>query len=479
MKDHWESVIGLEIHVQLNSESKIFSNAPTKFGSDQNLQACEVDLGMPGTLPVLNEKAIEKAIKFGVAIDAEIAEKVGFARKNYFYPDLPKGYQISQLDDPIVGKGSIEIQLEDQKIKTIGITRAHLEEDAGKSIHDLFENETAIDLNRAGTPLLEIVSEPDMSNSEEAVAYLKKIHSIVCALEISDGNMSQGSMRCDANVSIKKKGDKKLGTRTELKNINSFKFVEKAINYEIKRQISCLEKGEEIVQETRLYDSTNNTTRSMRSKEEANDYRYFPEPDIIPIQITSDLIQRIKNKLPELPDEKKERFINVLGLSEYDSRNLTYDLGLADFFEKTLVYIDDPKLVANWILGDFSAVLNKFDVEVNNSKVDAVKFAELLTYLKEEKISGQAAKKVLENIWENPDISVSKSIQDLGLEQISDDNEIEEIIEKVISNNPDQKEQFLSGKDRLFGFFVGQVMKESKGKANPKLVNEILKKKLV
>ena len=291
--------------------------------------------------------------------------------------------------------------------------------------------------------------------------------------------MSQGSMRCDANVSIRKKGDKKLGTRTELKNINSFKFVEKAINFEIKRQISCLEKGEEIVQETRLYDAINNTTRSMRSKEEANDYRYFPEPDIIPIQITSDQIQRIKNELPELPDEKKERFINELGLSEYDARNLTYDLELADFFEKTLVNIDDPKLVANWILGDFSAILNKFDAEANNSKVDAVKFAELLTYLKEEKISGQATKKVLENIWENPDLSVSKSIQDLGLEQISDDNEIEEIIEKVINNNPDQKEQFLSGKDRLFGFFVGQVMKESKGKANPKLVNEILKKKLV
>ena len=318
-----------------------------------------------------------------------------------------------------------------------------------------------------------------MSNSEEAVAYLKKIHSIVCALEISDGNMSQGSMRCDANVSVRKKGEKKLGTRTELKNINSFKFVEKAINFEIKRQISCLEKGEEIVQETRLYDATNNTTRSMRSKEEANDYRYFPEPDIIPIQITSDQIQKIKNELPELPDEKKERFINELGLSEYDARNLTYDLELADFFEKTLVNIDDPKLVANWILGDFSSILNKFDVEANNSKVDAVKFAELLTYLKEEKISGQATKKVLENIWENSDLSVSKSIQDLGLEQISDDSEIEEIIEKVINNNPDQKEQFLSGKDRLFGFFVGQVMKESKGKANPKLVNEILKKKLV
>ena len=318
-----------------------------------------------------------------------------------------------------------------------------------------------------------------MSNSEEAVAYLKKIHSIVCALEISDGNMSQGSMRCDANVSVRKKGDKKLGTRTELKNINSFKFVEKAINFEIKRQISCLEKGEEIVQETRLYDATNNTTRSMRSKEEANDYRYFPEPDIIPIQITSDQIQKIKNELPELPDEKKERFINELGLSEYDARNLTYDLELADFFEKTLVNIDDPKLVANWILGDFSSILNKFDVEANNSKVDAVKFAELLTYFREEKISGQATKKVLENIWENPDLSVSKSIQDLGLEQISDENEIEEIIEKVINNNPDQKEQFLSGKDRLFGFFVGQVMKESKGKANPKLVNEILKKKLV
>ena len=318
-----------------------------------------------------------------------------------------------------------------------------------------------------------------MSNSEEAVSYLKKIHSIVCALEISDGNMSQGSMRCDANVSVRKKGDKKLGTRTELKNINSFKFVEKAINFEIKRQISCLEKGEEIVQETRLYDASNNTTRSMRSKEEANDYRYFPEPDIIPIQITSDQIQRIKNELPELPDEKKERFINELGLSEYDARNLTYDLELADFFEKTLVNIDDPKLVANWILGDFSSILNKFDVEANNSKVDAVKFAELLTYFREEKISGQATKKVLENIWENPDLSVSKSIQDLGLEQISDENEIEEIIEKVINNNPDQKEQFLSGKDRLFGFFVGQVMKESKGKANPKLVNEILKKKLV
>ena len=318
-----------------------------------------------------------------------------------------------------------------------------------------------------------------MSNSEEAVAYLKKIHSIVCALEISDGNMSQGSMRCDANVSVRKKGEKKLGTRTELKNINSFKFVEKAINFEIKRQISCLEKGEEIVQETRLYDASNNTTRSMRSKEEANDYRYFPEPDIIPIQITSDQIQRIKNELPELPDEKKERFINELGLSEYDARNLTYDLELADFFEKTLVNIDDPKLVANWILGDFSSILNKFDVEANNSKVDAVKFAELLTYFREEKISGQATKKVLENIWENPDLSVSKSIQDLGLEQISDENEIEEIIEKVINNNPDQKEQFLSGKDRLFGFFVGQVMKESKGKANPKLVNEILKKKLV
>ena len=318
-----------------------------------------------------------------------------------------------------------------------------------------------------------------MSNSEEAVAYLKKIHSIVCALEISDGNMSQGSMRCDANVSVRKKGEKKLGTRTELKNINSFKFVEKAINFEIKRQISCLEKGEEIVQETRLYDAINNTTRSMRSKEEANDYRYFPEPDIIPIQITSDQIQRIKNELPELPDEKKERFINELGLSEYDATNLTYDLEIADFFEKTLVNIDDPKLVANWILGDFSAILNKFDVEANDSKVDAVKFAELLTYLKEEKISGQATKKVLENIWENSDLSVSKSIQDLGLEQISDDNEIEEIIEKVINNNPDQKEQFLSGKDRLFGFFVGQVMKESKGKANPKLVNEILKKKLV
>ena len=318
-----------------------------------------------------------------------------------------------------------------------------------------------------------------MSNSEEAVAYLKKIHSIVCALEISDGNMSQGSMRCDANVSIRKKGDKKLGTRTELKNINSFKFVEKAINFEIKRQISCLERGEEIVQETRLYDSTNNTTRSMRSKEEANDYRYFPEPDIIPIQITSDQISKIKKELPELPDEKKERYKSEFSLSEYDARNLTYDLELADFFEKTLVNIDDPKLVANWILGDFSAILNKFDVEAKNSKVDAVKFAELLNYLKEEKISGQAAKKVLENIWENSDISVSKSIESLGLEQLSDDNEIEQIIDKVINDNPNQKQQFLSGKDRLFGFFVGQVMKESKGKANPKLVNEILKKKLV
>ena len=476
---NWESVIGLEIHVQLLTKSKIFSSSSTIYGKDPNKQASYIDLGMPGTLPVLNKGVIKKAIQFGLAINANIAKKSIFARKNYFYPDLPKNYQISQLELPIVEGGYIEIQDKDNQKKRINITRAHLEEDAGKSIHSNEQNCTFIDLNRAGTPLLEIVSEPDMSNSEEAVAYLKKIHSIVCALEISDGNMSQGSMRCDANVSIRKKGDKKLGTRTELKNINSFKFVEKAINFEIKRQISCLEKGEEIVQETRLYDASNNTTRSMRSKEEANDYRYFPEPDIIPIQITSDQIQRIKNELPELPDEKKERFINELGLSEYDARNLTYDLELADFFEKTLVNIDDPKLVANWILGDFSSILNKFDVEANNSKVDAVKFAELLTYFREEKISGQATKKVLENIWENPDLSVSKSIQDLGLEQISDENEIEEIIEKVINNNPDQKEQFLSGKDRLFGFFVGQVMKESKGKANPKLVNEILKKKLV
>jgi aspartyl-tRNA(Asn)/glutamyl-tRNA(Gln) amidotransferase subunit B len=472
----WESVIGLEIHVQLATFTKLFSSSPTVFGSEPNTQASEIDLGLPGVLPVLNKEAISFAIKFGCAINAKISNQVVFARKNYFYPDLPKGYQISQLDDPIVGEGKVKILLGDEE-KTIGITRAHLEEDAGKSIHDLFNESSAIDLNRAGTCLLEIVSEPDLRSANEAVEYLKKIHKIITFLGISDGNMSQGSMRCDANVSIRKFGDDKLGTRTELKNINSFKFVEKAINYEISRQIKELEKGNSIKQETRLYDSTKNTTRSMRSKEEANDYRYFPEPDLIPIRISKDLVNEIKQNLPELPEELKKRFIDSYNLSDEDVDLIIANKETASFFEGVLSHNVSAKSAVNWITGDLFALMNKNDISILDSKITPEHIAEIIKNTDNQKISGPSAKKLLELLWDSGG-DVEKIIIKEGLEQISNDNQVEKILDEVILENQKQFLQLKEGKDRLQGFFVGQVMKKTSGSASPQVVNKLLKEKL-
>ena len=472
----WESVIGLEIHVQLATFTKLFSSSPTVFGSEPNTQASEIDLGLPGVLPVLNKEAISFAIKFGCAINAKISNQVVFARKNYFYPDLPKGYQISQLDDPIVGEGKVKILLGDEE-KTIGITRAHLEEDAGKSIHDLFNESSAIDLNRAGTCLLEIVSEPDLRSANEAVEYLKKIHKIITFLGISDGNMSQGSMRCDANVSMRKFGDDKLGTRTELKNINSFKFVEKAINYEISRQIKELEKGNSIKQETRLYDSTKNTTRSMRSKEEANDYRYFPEPDLIPIRISKDLVNEIKQNLPELPEELKKRFIDSYNLSDEDVDLIIANKETASFFEGVLSHNVSAKSAVNWITGDLFALMNKNDISILDSKITPEHIAEIIKNTDNQKISGPSAKKLLELLWDSGG-DVEKIIIKEGLEQISNDNQVEKILDEVILENQKQFLQLKEGKDRLQGFFVGQVMKKTSGSASPQVVNKLLKEKL-
>ena len=476
MNKNWESVIGLEVHVQLSTESKIFSNAPTKFGQEQNSQASLVDLGLPGVLPVLNEKTIEMAIKFGCAISAEISSKAVFARKNYFYPDLPKGYQISQLDDPIVGRGKINIEIDDEE-KMIGITRAHLEEDAGKSLHDKFENFSAIDLNRAGTPLLEIVSEPDLRSAKEAVAYLKKIHSIITFLEISDGDMSQGSMRCDANVSIRKFGQKELGNRTELKNINSFRFVEKAINHEIARQIEIIENGGSIEQETRLYDANRNETRSMRSKEHANDYRYFPDPDLIPIKISENKINEIKNSLPELPEQKINRFMKDYKISDYESKNLNSSKELSQFFESVAKEVSSPELAAKWILGDLMAILNRENCSIKNSKISSENMVDLINKIEKGLLSGPGAKKVIELSWSS-DESVENLMKNEGLDEIKSEKEIIEIIEKIIKDNSKQYEQYLNGKEKLFGFFVGQVMKETKGSADPKEVNKLLIQRL-
>ena len=476
MNKNWESVIGLEVHVQLSTESKIFSNAPTKFGQEQNSQASLVDLGLPGVLPVLNEKTIEMAIKFGCAISAEISSKAVFARKNYFYPDLPKGYQISQLDDPIVGRGTINIEIGDEE-KMIGITRAHLEEDAGKSLHDKFENFSAIDLNRAGTPLLEIVSEPDLRSAKEAVAYLKKIHSIITFLEISDGEMSQGSMRCDANVSIREFGQKELGNRTELKNINSFRFVEKAINHEIARQIEIIENGGSIEQETRLYDANRNETRSMRSKEHANDYRYFPDPDLIPIKISENKINDIKNSLPELPEQKINRFVKDYKISDYESKNLNSSKELSQFFESVAKKVSSPELAAKWILGDLMAILNRENCSIKNSKISSENMVDLIDKIEKGLLSGPGAKKVIELSWSS-DESIENLMKNEGLDEIKSEKEIIEIIEKIIKDNSKQYEQYLNGKEKLFGFFVGQVMKETKGSVDPKEVNKLLIQRL-
>lgn len=473
----WESVIGLEVHVQLATASKIFSGASTAFGAAPNTQACIIDLGMPGVLPVLNQDAIRMAVKFGLAIDAEITPHSVFARKNYFYPDLPKGYQISQYDKPIVGKGQLTIQFEDAP-KTIGITRAHLEEDAGKSLHEDFHGSSGIDLNRAGTPLLEIVSEPELRSAQEAVAYLKALHTLVRYLEISDANMQEGSFRCDANVSIRPKGETKLGTRTELKNINSFRFVERAIEYEIERQQDVLEKGGTITQETRLYDADKNLTRPMRSKEEAHDYRYFPDPDLLPVEIDEAFIKDIKQSLPELPDEKAKRFMRDYGLSEYDANVLVAQKALGDYFEAVVnASKGSPKLITNWIMGDLSAALNKANLSIEQSPVSPDALAELIQRLEDKTISGKIAKTVFEALWAGEG-SVDAIIDQKGLKQVTDSGIIEGIVENVISSNPEQLAQYRAGKEKLFGFFVGQVMKETQGKANPQQVNEILKAKL-
>ena len=474
----WEAVIGLEVHAQLATKSKIFSGAATAYGAIPNSQACAIDLGLPGTLPVLNEEAVKMAVKFGLAVGATIAKKSVFDRKNYFYPDLPKGYQISQFSLPIVVNGKINIALEDGTTKTIQITRAHLEEDAGKSVHEEFPGKTGIDLNRAGTPLLEIVSEPDLRSAKEAVAYLKKLHNLVCYLEICDGNMQEGSFRCDANISVRKKGTDKYGTRAEIKNINSFKFVEKAITYEINRQINLLESGKLVLQETRLYNSQTNTTHAMRSKEEANDYRYFPDPDLLPVIIDHSFIQSIRATLPELPDAKKDKFMREYNLSAYDAGVLTSNKDLADFYEHAVKASQyNPKLTANWVMGEFLAALNQDNLELKNSPVSADALGKLVSKIADNTISGKLAKTVFEAMWlgeGDAEIIIEKR----GLRQVTDSNAIEKIVDSVIAANPSQVAAYKSGKDKLFGFFVGQIMQQSKGKANPEQVNKILKDRL-
>lgn len=474
----WETVIGLEVHAQLATKSKIFSGAPTAYGASPNTQACAIDLGMPGVLPVLNAEAVRMAVKFGLSIRAEINKLSIFARKNYFYPDLPKGYQISQYEIPIVGKGYLDIATEEGQIKRIGITRAHLEEDAGKSLHEDFLNMSGIDLNRAGTPLLEIVSEPDMRSAKEAVAYLKTLHALVRYLEICDGNMQEGSFRCDANVSVRPVGQKEFGTRAEIKNLNSFRFIEKAINYEVERQIDILEGGGKIIQETRLYDSDKNTTRAMRSKEEANDYRYFPDPDLLPVEITEEYLESVRAKLPELPDQKRERFQTQYELSAYDASILVSSKELAEYFEQTVKLSNAPaKLAANWVNGDLAAALNKNNLEIIESPIQPERLALLLQRINDNTISGKIAKTIFEVLWESKD-TVDDVIEKQGLRQVTDTGAIEKIIDDVIAANPQQLADYRSGKDKLFGYFVGQVMKISGGKVNPQQLNDLLKKKL-
>ena len=467
----WQPVIGLEVHVQLMTNTKLFSPAKNQFGEDANTLVDLIDLGLPGVLPVLNEGAMKQGIKFGLATNAKIAETMIFDRKNYFYPDLPKGYQITQLHYPIVRDGVVEVNG-----KKIRIHQAHLEEDAGKSIHDKYDDKSVIDLNRSGVPLLEIVSEPDIRSASEAVNYLKKIHQIITYLDISDGNMSQGSMRCDANVSIMKPEDKEFGVRAEIKNINSFKFVEKAINFEIRRQIKILEANEAVEQETRLYDSIKDETRSMRTKEFANDYRYFPCPDLVPTNISKEFIESVRKDMDELPEEKQERFMSTYNLNEYDAGVICADKKIANFFEE-VVKDADIQLAAKWIIGDLNALLNKHDISLDESKIDATNFSELIQKITDNTISGKIAKEVLEEIWVTG-TKVSEVIDSKGMQQISDEGELENIIETILNENNNQVNAYKSGKDKLFGFFVGQVMKATQGKANPGMVNELLKKKL-
>ncbi|MBU0501266.1 MAG: Asp-tRNA(Asn)/Glu-tRNA(Gln) amidotransferase subunit GatB [Gammaproteobacteria bacterium] len=477
----WETVIGLEIHAQLATKSKIFSGASTAFGAEPNTQACVVDLGLPGVLPVLNGEAVTMAVRFGTAIEAEIGRRSVFARKNYFYPDLPKGYQISQFESPIVGRGHVEILLEDGSAKLIGVTRAHLEEDAGKSLHEDFHGQTGIDLNRAGTPLLEIVSEPDMRSAKEAVAYARRIHQIVRYLGICDGNMQEGSFRCDANVSVRPMGQKAFGTRAELKNINSFRFLERAINFEVERQIDLIESGGKVVLETRLYDPNRDETRSMRSKEEANDYRYFPDPDLLPVELDEDFIAAITAGLPEMPDAKRHRFMKDYGLSAADAEALTAGRALADYYETVAKTSGDVRLAANWVMVELGAALNREGLDILDCPVKAESFGGLVARIKDDTISGKIAKQVFEAMWAGEG-DADAIIEARGLRQITDSGAIEAAVDEVLATNPQQVENYRAADEakrpKMLGFFVGQVMKRSQGKANPQQVNELLMAKL-
>ena len=473
---HWETVIGLEIHVQLACDSKIFSSASTVYGKEQNTQASLIDLGYPGVLPVLNKEAVMMAIKFGLAVEAEIADLSIFARKNYFYPDLPKGYQISQYELPIVSHGQLAITLDDGTDKIIGITRAHLEEDAGKSIHDKFSDTTAIDLNRAGTPLLEIVSEPELSSAKEAILYMQKIHQLVRYLKISDGNMQEGSFRCDANVSLKPKENTRLGTRAEIKNINSFRFVESAINFEVDRQKEILEQGGSVVQETRLYDSDAKETRSMRTKEEANDYRYFPDPDLLPVKIDKGIIEKITASLPELFDKKVDRYVSTLSIKRVDAIEIAKNIELAEYFEDALnTYNGNPQLLANWMLTEVMAILNKDKIEIANLSITAQSLSQLIQRIDDGTISSTIAKNIFSQLIESK-MDVDELIKEQGLEQISDTTEIEQIVFTVLKEHQEQKDQYLAGKEQVLGFLIGKVMQKTQGKANPKLVNDLMVK---
>ena len=477
----WEVVMGLEVHLQLATKSKIFSGAANRFGAEPNIQACAIDLGMPGMLPVLNEQALQYAVMFGLGVGAAIGKRSVFDRKNYFYPDSPKGYQVSQFFEPIVGEGLFDVPMSDGSLYPVRITRAHLEEDAGKSVHDAFADQTGIDLNRAGTPLLEIVTEPDFRAAEQAVAYLKALHSLVTYLGISDGNMAEGSMRCDINISLRPEGTDELGTRTEIKNVNSFRFVERAIEVEVERQQDILEDGGRIIQETRLYDADKNETRSMRSKEVANDYRYFPEPDLLPIVIDDDYIESIRELLPELPGPKRGRFVDQYGLGDYDAALLVSARPMADYFEATVAASNEAKLSANWILGDLSAAMNRDELSIEECPVAPELLAGLVKRVADNTLSSKLAKQVFEGLWQGEG-SADDIIESRGLKQVSDSGALEAMVDEVIANNPAQVEQYRAADDgkrkKLSGFFVGQIMKASKGQANPQMLNELLSRKL-
>ncbi len=478
----WEVVIGLEVHAQLATQSKIFSGSSTTYGAEPNTQASAVDLGLPGTLPVLNEQAVAMAVRFGLAVDAAVAGRSVFERKNYFYPDLPKGYQTSQMDQPIVGPGVLEILLEDGTRKSVRIHHAHLEEDAGKSLHEDFQGMTGIDLNRAGTPLLEIVSEPDMRSAKEAVAYVKAIHAIVTYLGISDGNMAEGSLRCDVNVSVRPKGQEAFGTRAEIKNVNSFRFIERAIHFEVERQIELIEDGGKVVQETRLYDPDADETRSMRTKEEANDYRYFPCPDLLPVEVDEAYIEHLRQTLPELPAEKRARFESELGLSAYDASVLSASREMADFFEEVKDVCGDAKQAANWVQGELAGRLNKENLDITVSPVSAAQLGGLIKRIVDETINGKAAKQVFAALWDGEGKSADEIIESRGLKQVTDTGAIEAVVDQVIADNPAQVTQYQEAepdkRGKMIGFFVGQVMKASRGTANPQQVNKVLKDKL-